>query len=43
MLWEGLLALVECLLIVGIFIGPAWIWHRLVTGSWNMIDPDLRG
>ena len=40
---ENLLGvLVEFLVIVGVFIAPAAIWHRLVTGSWNMIDPDLR-
>lgn len=35
-------ALIEVAVIVGIFVAPALVWHRLVTGSWNFIDPDLR-
>jgi hypothetical protein len=42
MLTDFFEAVVEVLVIVGIFAGPALIWHRLVTGSWNFIDPDLR-
>lgn len=35
-------ALIEVVVIVGIFVLPGLIWYRLVTGSWNFIDPDLR-
>lgn len=33
---------IEVLVIVGVFVLPGLVWYRLVTGSWNFIDPDLR-
>lgn len=33
---------IEVVVILGVFIVPALIWHRISTGSWNFIDPDLR-
>ena len=35
-------ALIEVVVIVGIFGVPALIWNRITTGSWKFIDPDLR-
>jgi hypothetical protein len=34
-------ALLEFLAICAIFGLPGWVWLRLVTGSWNIVNPDL--